>query len=84
MLSALGATSGVEVRPDDQSIEAKKLALDSSLARKILGWGDRLVGLDAIRASASWYKQWRQDADMRAITLTEIDNYQNGELDLGR
>lgn len=78
MLAALGARSGVEVREPERSVEAPRLALDSALARRALGWRDRLVGRQAIEASAAWYRRWRQGEDMRAATLAEIDCYQSG------
>ena len=42
------------------------------------GWRDRLVGRDAIEASAAWYRGWRHGDDMRAATLAEIDRYPAG------
>jgi len=78
MLAALGAPGGVEVCEPEQSVEARRLSLDSTLARRVLGWRDRLVGRDAIAASAAWYRDWRQGEDMRVATLAEIDCYQSG------
>ena len=77
MLVALGAPDSIEVCEPEHSVEAPRLSLDSSLARRVLGWRDRLVGQDAIAASAAWYRGWRQGDDMRGATLAEIDRYQS-------
>jgi CDP-glucose 4,6-dehydratase len=51
--------------------EARYLKLDSSLARGRLGWRP-LVGLDAaLESIVEWYSRWREQADMRAVTLAQ-------------
>jgi CDP-glucose 4,6-dehydratase len=53
--------------------EARYLKLDSSLARARLGWRP-LVELDAtLRSIVAWYRQLADGADMRAVTLAQID-----------
>jgi CDP-glucose 4,6-dehydratase len=53
--------------------EARYLKLDSSLARSRLGWRP-LVGLDeTLQSIADWYRQLADDADVRAVTLAQID-----------
>lgn len=78
ILQAMGATSGIEVREPEHSVEAPLLSLDSSLARSTLGWRDRLSGPPAIETTAAWYRRWQSGDDMRAATLAEIDRYQAG------
>jgi CDP-glucose 4,6-dehydratase len=79
VLAAMGSTAGIEVREPEHSIEAALLSLDSSLARKTLSWRDRLPGPAAVEATATWYRRWQAQEDMRAATLAEIDRYQAGD-----
>jgi CDP-glucose 4,6-dehydratase len=59
--------------------EARYLKLDSSLARARLGWRPRL-GLDAaLEATVAWYRELSAGADMRAVTLTQIDAFQQAQ-----
>lgn len=56
--------------------EARYLKLDSSRARAHLGWRP-LLGLDAaLQATVDWYTQLRSDADMRAVTMGQIEAFQ--------
>jgi CDP-glucose 4,6-dehydratase len=56
--------------------EARYLKLDSSRARARLGWRP-LLGLDAaLEATVEWYSQLRAGADMRAVTLAQIETFQ--------
>ncbi len=53
--------------------EAHCLVLDSSLARARLGWRP-LLGLDAgMEATVAWYRQLHGGADMRAVTVGQIE-----------
>jgi CDP-glucose 4,6-dehydratase len=55
--------------------EARYLKLDSSLARARLGWRP-LVGLDAaLEATVGWYRELSTGADMRAVTLAQIEAF---------
>ena len=56
--------------------EARYLKLDSSRARARLGWRP-LLGLDeALQATVDWYTQLRSGADMRAVTMGQIEAFQ--------
>ncbi len=52
--------------------EMKLLSLDCSLAREHLGFTDRLVGEDAVKATADWYIAYFRGDDMRASMLESI------------
>lgn len=75
MLKALGAAAGWVQESGDFPHEAKRLTLDTALARATLDWRDRLAGEKAISATADWYRAFAAGADMRARTLGEIESY---------
>jgi CDP-glucose 4,6-dehydratase len=79
MMAALQAegrpSPGVRVEPDRNSIEARMLALDTSMARQVLGWQDQRPGEAGLDATAAWYADWLDGADMAARTRTEIDAF---------
>ncbi len=56
--------------------EASSLRLDSSKARDALGWRPRLDIARALRWTMDWYRGWRDDADMQAFTLMQIEQYE--------
>jgi CDP-glucose 4,6-dehydratase len=72
VLTALGVASDWEHRPQPGSVEMQSLAIDSSLARRVLGWRDRLTGDGLVDATAGWYRAWADGADMRRTTLDQI------------
>jgi CDP-glucose 4,6-dehydratase len=56
--------------------EARYLKIDSSRARVHLGWRP-LVGLEpALESIVEWYWALREGADMRAVTLRQIETFQ--------
>ncbi len=73
--TALGSTAGWVPSRVPQAVEMQTLALDSSQARQLLGWTDRLAGRRAIEATAGWYLSWRRGNDMHDITMAEIAEY---------
>ena len=79
LLEALSRPDLLEIREEKNSIEAAKLALNPALAQSTLGWQDRLVGTEAINATAQWYKSWADGQDMTRVTLEEILAYQGME-----
>ena len=75
MLDALGSTLAIDHRPIPGSIEMKTLAVDASLARKTLGWDDRLPGRKALDWTAAWYKRARDGEDPLEITRDQTKAY---------
>jgi CDP-glucose 4,6-dehydratase len=59
--------------------ESKLLVLDSTLARRELGWVPRLTFEQAVELTVSWFRQYRNDADMEQVTISQIDAYQRIE-----
>lgn len=75
LLRALGATQHYIYEPSPKSIEMTSLAVDSSLARNLLGWSDKLAGHTAINWTAEWYRRIADGEDAHSLTLTQIDKY---------
>ena len=67
------------IEEEEGSVEAPRLALNPALARETLGWADRLVGAEAIAATARWYNAWNAAADVATLTRREIAAYQGLE-----
>lgn len=57
--------------------EANYLKLDISKARSLLNWHPRLKLQDALDLVVAWAQQRQAGADLRAVTLKQITNYQN-------
>jgi CDP-glucose 4,6-dehydratase len=55
--------------------EARYLKLDSSLARARLGWRPLLPLDTALEATVEWYRGLREGADMRAVTVGQIETF---------
>lgn len=60
----------------DAPHEAGLLRLDSTKSRLHLGWRPRLSLQDALRMTAIWYRDHAAGADMRAVTLAQINEYE--------
>ena len=56
--------------------EARYLKLDSSRARMRLGWRPAWGVDEALEAVVDWYRRLREQDDMRAVTLEQIEAYQ--------
>jgi CDP-glucose 4,6-dehydratase len=55
--------------------EASYLKLDASRASADLGWTPLLRLDTALDYLVRWYRQWDKQADMHALTLSQIENY---------
>jgi CDP-glucose 4,6-dehydratase len=58
--------------------EARYLKLDSSRARQRLGWRPTVRLDDALTSIADWHRALADRADMRAVTLAQIDALAGG------
>ena len=57
--------------------EARYLKLDSSKARARLGWRPLArPGRGTLESIVDWYRELRDGADMRAVTLGQIEAFQ--------
>jgi CDP-glucose 4,6-dehydratase len=75
MSQALGG-AGWEQAPGPHPAEAAVLTLAIDRAREALGWRPRLPMQQTVRWTADWYGAWRAGADMRAVTLRQIEAYE--------
>ena len=55
--------------------EARYLKLDSSLARARLGWRPLVALDDTLQSIVDWYRALTEGADMRAVTLGQIEAF---------
>ena len=55
--------------------EAAVLRLDCGKAREKLQWEPRLTLDDALQWTVEWYRAYRERADMRQVTLSQIERY---------
>lgn len=63
--------------PDPASIEAKALAVDSSLARRTLEFESRLDGPAAVAWTMDWYRRQGGGEAARDLCLAQIDAYES-------
>ena len=77
LLALWGAATGEAVswRPVEGPVmeEARRLALDSGLAERSLGWRPLLDTRTAIAETAAWYAAWRAGADATALSAMAMD-----------
>jgi len=74
---ALGAAASWITDPAPHPPETHALALDSTQARAVLGWRDRMSPRLAVEATADWYRAWADgEPDMGALTLRQIAAYE--------
>jgi CDP-glucose 4,6-dehydratase len=76
LLGAMAADAPWQHVPVPGSIEMKTLAIDSSKARSLLPWADRLPGRASLDWTAGWYGDWRAGVDAQALTLGQIARYE--------
>ncbi|WP_017902230.1 CDP-glucose 4,6-dehydratase [Pseudomonas asplenii] len=65
---------GLRVEPSELH-EAGLLRLDSSRARQLLGWQPRWSLQQCLEQTLDWHLAWQGGADMRALTLAQLDLY---------
>lgn len=77
-LRALGRGTAV-MKPDPTAgHEAHLLQLSIDKARRTLGWEPRWSVEQAVVATADWYRLNNENADMRDVTLQQINRYLEG------
>jgi CDP-glucose 4,6-dehydratase len=74
-VEALGAQPWRHV-PDPESLEAKALAVDASLAKRALGFESRLDAPEAVALTMDWYRRQAVGEDALALCLEQIEGYE--------
>jgi CDP-glucose 4,6-dehydratase len=62
--------------PGEHPHEARHLKLDISKSHTRLGWTPKLHLADALKLTVDWALQHKAGTDMRAFTVSQIQNYQ--------
>lgn len=71
------AKASWQLDSDEQPHEAQLLKLDISKAKAKLKW-QPIWSLDTtLQSIIDWHQSWLSGADMRAVTLNQINNYEN-------
>ncbi len=65
-----------ELETTSQPHEAGLLKLDSRRAHNQLNWKPKLPFTDAVGQTCDWYKSWQSGKDLRALTLSQIRDYE--------
>jgi CDP-glucose 4,6-dehydratase len=76
-----GGNAQWQIQPGDHPHEANYLKLDISKAKTKLGWSPSMDLEQALRLTAEWAQQLAAGADARAITLQQIQTYQDEVID---
>lgn len=63
--------------PDPNSIEARSLGIDASLARQVLGFESRLDALAAVDWTMDWYRAQAEGGDALGLVSDQISRYES-------
>jgi CDP-glucose 4,6-dehydratase len=74
-MTAWGLQPPYRVEPAGSEHEARSLRLDSSFARRTLGWSSALSFDEAIAWTAQWYREWNDGGDLKAVTRAQLKRY---------
>lgn len=70
-----GPGNRIIIDDSEQPPEAELLALDSSRARRLLGWSDRLPLRDALEWTVQWTKEQQSGCTAKDLTLSQIERF---------
>lgn len=74
-----GRPQAMKIRDDVKAPhEAGLLTLDSTKARTALDWRPRWTFEECITRTVEWYRAFKAGADMRALTMEQVEAYENG------
>ncbi|MEP3247754.1 MAG: CDP-glucose 4,6-dehydratase [Sneathiella sp.] len=77
--AAFGVTGDWLLDNQPKPAEKSYLALDASLARITLGWQARWTPEETLDMTVNWYRAFDEGADMHALTLAQIEDYESGQ-----
>lgn len=63
--------------PDPNSLEAKSLGIDASLARQVLGFESRLDAPAAVEWTMDWYRAQAEGGDALSLVRDQITRYES-------
>ena len=75
-LAAISRGKKYQIDPKSNICEAQALTLDSTKARKLLGWKPKLTLDESLKLTFDWFQSALHDNDMRAFTISQINAYQ--------
>ena len=75
--AALGVAADWKPANMEGPHEMTTLEIDSSRARALLGWRDRLPGSASVEWLADWYRALNRNDDMQTFTLSQIAAYED-------
>jgi CDP-glucose 4,6-dehydratase len=81
LLRSWGAQARWQLDAAAHPHEAHDLKLDIAKARRRLGWQPRWPLQHALEQVTAWHRAWRAGADMRRVSLDQIDAYTHTESD---
>ncbi len=70
-----GGAAGCVLDSAPQPAEAGLLSLDPALAGRSIGWHPRLSLTEALTITVEWYRAASRGADLRAVTLGQLDSF---------
>jgi CDP-glucose 4,6-dehydratase len=74
--SLWGDAAAFRIEPGQHPHETEVLKLDSSKARKRLGWAPRWPVQQAVEKTLDWYRAYGKKDDLRALCLEQIKAYE--------
>ena len=80
MTDKWGDDAAWEIDPAHQLHEAQLLKLDISKALNKLDWAPKWSLSKALESTIYWHKSWQNGEDMKAVSLSQIQDYQNENL----
>ncbi len=75
--SAFGIDEDYSLVSSQQPLEKAFLALDASLARKVLNWQTRWDAPTTLKKTVDWYTAFSNNQDVTALTLSQIEEYES-------
>lgn len=76
-----GKSAGYQLNTDSPWHEARLLKLDSSKARREIGWRPKWTIEQSLDSIVEWHRAYQRHEDMQAVCLAQIEQYAQTETD---
>ena len=76
LLGHFNSKDSIIIQPDQYLHEEKYLELDSTKARKIIGWKPTLEFDEAIEFTSNWFKGYGDRQNLFSLTLQQIKEFE--------